>query len=134
MPKSQVITPQAITAIIAAANASKAASLSPPKFAIVKIVFATAAPMVVTASKPIKLHIAAMIIAAPGDILRVPTTVAIALGASVAPLTTVAPSVSSNTTIKTGLPVNAVKKAPNSITLCVLYAVLLPVRQIFHKA
>ena len=55
------------------------------------MVFATAAPMVVTASKPIKLQIAAMMIAAPGDILRVPTTVAIALGASVAPFTTVAP-------------------------------------------
>ena len=86
------------------------------------MVFATAAPMVVTASKPIKLQIAAMMIAAPGDILRVPTTVAIAFGASVAPFTTVAPNVSNNTITNTGLPVNAVRKAPNSITVCVLHA------------
>ena len=48
--------------------------------------------------------------------LRVPTTVAIALGASVAPLITVAPSVKANTTMRTGLPMSAVKNEPKSIT------------------
>ena len=81
-----------------------------------KMVFATAAPTVVTTTRPIKLHTAAMTMAAPGDMLRVPTTVAIALGASVAPLITVAPSVKANTTMRTGLPMSAVKNEPKSIT------------------
>ncbi len=115
MPRYQVATPQTMMATIAAASASNAAWLSPPKFTMPKMVFATAALTEVTTIKPMKLHAAAIMIAVFGLMLRVPTTVAMALGASVAPFTTVAPRVRTRTTARTGLPAKADKNAPNSI-------------------
>ena len=53
-------------------------------------------------TKPMKLQTAAMAIAWFGFIARVPTTVAMALGASVAPLTMVAPNVSTTISASTG--------------------------------
>ena len=84
------------------ARAMSAASLSPPKSTMPKMVLATAVLTIVMRTMPIKLQAAAMMIAGPGRIARVPTTVAIALGASVAPLTTVAPRQSSMMTPRIG--------------------------------
>ena len=91
MPKYHAATPQTIMATIAAASATSAAWLLPPKSTILKMVMATAEEIIVMAAKPMKLHTAAIAIAGVGFIAFVPTTVAMAFGASVAPLTTVAP-------------------------------------------
>ena len=102
MPIAHAAAPQTMMAAIAAARAMSAASLSPPKSTMPKMVLATAVLTIVMRTMPIKLQAAAMMIAGPGRIARVPTTVAIALGASVAPLTTVAPRQSSMMTPRIG--------------------------------
>ena len=94
--------PHTMMATIAAANATRAACSSPPKSTILKMVWATADDTVVMPTKPMKLQTAAMAIAWFGFIARVPTTVAMALGASVAPLTMVAPNVSTTISASTG--------------------------------
>ena len=91
MPKAQATTPHTMMATMAAASATSAAWLSPPKSTMPKIVLATAVLTAVISTRPMKLHTAAMTMAAVGLMARVPTTVAMALGASVAPLTMVAP-------------------------------------------
>ena len=91
MPKAQAATPQTMMATMAAARATSAAWLSPPKSTIPKMVLATAVLTDVMSTSPIKLHTAAITMAGVGRMAFVPTTVAMALGASVAPLTTVAP-------------------------------------------
>jgi hypothetical protein len=57
----------------------------------------------------------AIIIAAFGDIARVDTTVAIALGASVQPLTKITNETKITTTSKIGLSTARLKKSNNSI-------------------
>ena len=93
MPKYHAATPHTMMATMAAASATSAAWLSPPKSTILKMVSATAEEIIVMPAKPTKLHTAAMAMAGPGRMAFVPTTVAMAFGASVAPLTMVAPSV-----------------------------------------
>ena len=102
MPKYQATTPQTMMATIAAASATSAAWLSPPKSTMPKIVLATAVLTAVMTTKPMKLQTAAMMMAGVGRMAFVPTTVAMALGASVAPLTIVAPRQSSKMSPSTG--------------------------------
>ena len=94
-------------ATMAAASAMSAAWLSPPKSTILKMVSATADDTAVMAARPTKLQTAAIAMAGPGLMAFVPTTVAIALGASVAPFTTVAPSVRTTMRASTGSPMSA---------------------------
>ena len=101
-------------ATMAAASATSAAWLLPPKSTILKMVAATADETAVMATKPTKLHTAAMAMAGVGLMAFVPTTVAMALGASVAPLTTVAPNVSKTMIARTGSLQNAATNAPRS--------------------
>lgn len=90
-------------AIMAAAKATRAAWLLPPKSTIPKIVLATAVLMDVMSTSPTKLQMAAMMTADVGFIALVPTTVAMALGASVAPLTNVAPKQRAMMSMRIGL-------------------------------
>ena len=83
-----------------------------------KIVLATAVLTDVMATSPIKLHTAAMIIAGVGRIARVPTTVAIALGASVAPFTTVAPKHNTMMSNNTGFATIAPKMVAIETDIC----------------
>ena len=92
IPSAHAATPHTMIATIAAARATSAASLLPPKSTMPKMVPATAVLIAVMPTKPIKLQTAAIIMAGVGRMARVPTTVAIAFGASVAPLTIVAPT------------------------------------------
>ena len=103
MPKAQAATPHTMMATMAAARATRAAWLSPPKSTMPKIVPATAVEMAVMPTKPTKLQMAAIAMALPAGMARVPTTVAMALGASVAPLTMVAPTQSRMMMPSTGL-------------------------------
>ena len=70
-------------ATMAAASATRAAWLSPPKSTMPKMVPATAVLTLVITTSPTKLPTAAMMTAVVGFMALVPTTVAIALGASV---------------------------------------------------
>ena len=97
-----------------AASAVSAAWLAPPKATILKMVSATADDTAVMAARPTKLQTAAIAMAGPGLMAFVPTTVAIALGASVAPFTTVAPSVRTTMRASTGSPMSAPTNAPKS--------------------
>ena len=77
-----------------------------------KMVLATAVLIAVIATNPMKLQIAAMMMAGVGRMAFVPTTVAIAFGASVAPFTMVAPRHSKMMRPKTGLAAIAAMTAP----------------------
>ena len=114
MPKYHAATPHTMMATMAAASAMSAAWLSPPKSTILKMVSATADDTAVMAARPTKLQTAAIAMAGPGLMAFVPTTVAIALGASVAPFTTVAPSVRTTMRASTGSPMSAPTNAPKS--------------------
>ena len=78
------------------------------------MVSATADDTIVMAANPTKLHTAAIAMADRVVIAFVPTTVAMALGASVAPFTTVAPSVRTTMRASTGSPMSAAANAPRS--------------------
>src|SRR5690606_16606507 len=80
----------------AAQSATKAFLLS-PKLTILDMVSATALFTIVIIRTPKKLNTDAIIIAFLGEIALVDTQVAIALGASVHPLTKITPSI--NTTV-----------------------------------
>ena len=81
---------------------------------MLKMVCATAELMAVMMMSPMKLQIAAMMIAGPGPMERVETAGAIALGASVAPFTTVAPSVSTKMIKSTGFDPSIMRNEPKS--------------------
>ena len=107
MPKYHAATPHTMMATMAAANATSAAWLSPPKSTILNMVSATADDTIVMPARPTKLQIAAIAMAGPGRMAFVPTTVAMAFGASVAPLTTVAPKVRITMSARMGSPASA---------------------------
>ncbi len=67
------------------------------------------------ATSPMKLPAAAMRMAGVGRMARLPTTVAMALGASVAPFTTMTPMLSSVTTSKMGFCINSERKKVHSM-------------------
>ena len=114
MPKNHAAAPQTMMATMAAASAARAAWLSPPKSTILKMVLATALVNTDTTSRPRKLHTAAMTMAGRGFIERVDTTVAMALGASVAPLTTMTATLSKVTASIRGSLTTPIRKVPNS--------------------
>ena len=67
------------------------------------MVIATAGAIIVMTSTPRKLNTAAIKMAARGPMARVETQVAMALGASVQPLTKITPRVKMTVTARTGL-------------------------------
>ena len=89
-------------AINAAHNAMVASPVLPSKLTMFLMVIATVVFISDITSTPIKLNTADISIAARGAILRVDTHVAIALGASVHPLTKITPSVNSTVTNSIG--------------------------------
>jgi hypothetical protein len=95
--------------------AIRATLSSSPKSTILEIVPATADETIAISTSPTKFMIAAIMMADPGLMQRDPTTVAIALGASVAPFTSITPIVKIVMIIKTGFVIIASKNSPNSI-------------------
>ena len=87
----------------AAHRQASAMVLFPPKSTIWEMVLATLALKCVMMSTPRKLNAALMRIAARAGMQRVVTQVAMALGASVQPLTKMTPSVSNVVTVRAGL-------------------------------
>ena len=85
------------------------------------MVSATVALSSVITNTPRKLNTAAIRIAARGLMERVEMQVAIALGASVHPLTRITPNVSATVTISAGLDVNLVKKSEKVIVIVSLF-------------
>ena len=115
-PNAHAATPHTMIATIAAMSAMMAAWLSPPKSTMWKMVLATPEDTSVITRRPKKLQIAAMMMAGVGFMQRVETTVAMALGASVAPLTMMTPILSRVTTNNKGLDASSVMNMPHSIT------------------
>ena len=115
MPKNHATAPHTMMAIMAAMSAMSAWCASPPKSTMLKMVWATAAVTSETSNSPRKLQMAAMRMAALGRIARVETTVAMALGASVAPFTTITPMLSRVTATKTGFDASSAKKTAQSM-------------------
>ena len=87
---------------------------------MLKMVCATADVTNDTASKPKKLQIAAIRTARLGFMARVETTVAMALGASVAPFTTMTPMVSRVTATRTGLEASPAMNVAHSMVTSTL--------------
>ena len=115
MPKYQATVPHTMMATIAAMSAMSACWESPPKSTMLKMVCATAAVNRDSTSKPRKLQTAAMTMANFGFMARVDTTVAIALGASVAPFTTMTPMFNRVTTTKIGLDASSAMNEAHSM-------------------
>ena len=113
MPNHQAAVAQMTMANRAAHRAISACSLLPPKLTIFVMVMATVELTAVMIITPRKLHTAAMMMALLTPIERVPTTVAMALGASVQPLTKITPRVSSTVTASAGLAKTCCTKNPN---------------------
>ena len=86
----------------AAHRAITASSLCPSKFTMFLMVIATVELSIVMARTPRKLNAADIKIAACAPMHRVETQVAIALGASVQPLTKITQRVRNTETAKTG--------------------------------
>ena len=103
MPKSQAPTPHATMPTVAAASAMSAAWESPPKSTIPEMVSATAVEMNDMATRPTKLQMTLIMMAWSTLIERVPTGSAMALAASVAPLTKMVPMTRTMTRIRKGL-------------------------------
>ena len=103
MPKAQAPRPQATMPTVAAARAMSAAWVSPPKSTMPEMVSATAVEMNDMATRPTKLQMTLMRIAESTSMERVPTGSAMALAASVAPLTKMVPITSSMTITRKGL-------------------------------
>ena len=103
MPKAQAPSPQATMPTVAAASAMSAAWESPPKSTMPEIVSATAVEMNDMATRPTKLQTTLIKIAESTSMERVPTGSAMALAASVAPLTKMVPMTRTMTTIRKGL-------------------------------
>ena len=103
MPKAQAPRPQATMPTVAAARAMRAAWVSPPKSTMPEMVSATAVEMNDIATRPTKLQMTDMRIAESTSIERVPTGSAMALAASVAPLTKMVPMTRSITITRNGL-------------------------------
>ena len=103
IPKNQQNVPHPIEAIIAAINAINDiwASLD-PKFTMLNIVSATAVVTYVIAIRPTKFATAAIPSAVPTFMHLVDTAVAIALGASVAPDTSVTKTTNARITPSVG--------------------------------
>ena len=112
IPKYQATTAQTIIATIAAHNATEA-SLGPPvsetsisNRTILLIVATTWLLISVITNTPIKLNTADISTALLGDIARVATHVAMALGASVHPFTKITPNVNNTDTNSMGLAIS----------------------------
>ena len=103
IPNAHANTAQTTIANIAAHKAMSASRALEPKSTILYIVSATFGDNSVITSTPRKLKTAAMIIAARGFNARVATQLAMALGASVHPLTRMTPSVKSTVTQSAGV-------------------------------
>ena len=115
MPNHQAAAPHTMMAIMAAVSAMSACWELPPKSTMLKMVCATADVTSETSSRPRKLQTAAMRMASLGFMARVETTVAMALGASVAPLTTMTPILSSVTATSTGLEASSAMNVAHSM-------------------
>ena len=103
MPKAHAPRPQATMPTVAAASAMRAACVSPPKSTMPEMVSAMAVEMNDMATRPTKLQMTLMKIAESTSIERVPTGSAMALAASVAPLTKMVPITRSITMTRNGL-------------------------------
>ena len=103
IPNAHASTAHTTIANIAAHKAMSASRALEPKSTILYIVSATFGDNSVITSTPRKLKTAAMIIAARGFNARVATQLAMALGASVHPLTRMTPSVKSTVTQSAGV-------------------------------
>ena len=99
----------------AAHSATSAMVVSPPKSTILLMVEATLALIWVMIRTPKKLQIALMIMADRTRMHRVVTQVAMALGASVQPLTKMTPSVRTTVIAKTGFEVTCWRKDAREI-------------------
>ena len=87
MPKAHAATPHTTMATMAALSATRAAWLSPPKSTMPEMVSATAVETATDPARPRKLQ-ATLRAMAPSKVMDlVPTASAMALAASVAPLT-----------------------------------------------
>ena len=104
MPKYQAVTAQRIMASNAEHSATEAARESPAKLTMFWIVTATEALISVIHRTPKKLKTADSRTADFGSSARVATQVAMALGASVQPLTKMTPSVKISVTQSKGSP------------------------------
>lgn len=103
MPSSEAPTLYTTMENSAAHRAMSAAFVSPPKSTMLLMVEATEALSCVMMKTPRKLKMAAMMTAERTRMHRVVTQVAMALGASVQPLTKTTPSVSNVVTVRAGL-------------------------------
>ena len=97
----------------AAHRHASAMVLFPPKSTICEMVLATLALKCVMMSTPRKLNAALMRMAARAGMQRVVTQVAMALGASVHPLTKMAPSARITVTARTGFDTSWPRKVEN---------------------
>ena len=104
MPKYHAAVAQITMAAMAAQRAIKDRCAFSPKSTMLYMVMATEALIAVMTKTPRKLKIAAMIMAFRTPIAFVETQVAIALGASVQPLTNMTPSVRMVEMSSMGLP------------------------------
>ena len=103
MPNTEAPTLYTTIEKSAAHNAMSAASVLPPKSTMLEMVEATLALIFVITRTPRKLSSALMMMAGFTRMQRVVTHVAIALGASVQPLTKMTPSVRSVVSARGGL-------------------------------
>ncbi len=134
MPNHHAVAPHTMMATMAAMSAMSAARLSPPKSTIEKMVAATAVDTSDTSKSPRKLQTAAMMMAWRGFMARVDTAVAMALGASVAPLTTMTPMLSTTTTTRTGFWTSWPKKnARSMVTVCAHPSCLRGLSRALHR-
>ena len=101
---------------VAAAKAMRAARVSPPKLTIALIVSATAVEIKLIATRPTKLQITLIKIAALTLIERVPIGSAIAFAASVAPFTKIVPRTRTTTMAKKGLAASKPRNCSKLIT------------------
>ena len=110
MPNSEAPTLYTTIENSAAHSATSASCVFPPKSTMLLMVDATELLIFVITNTPRKLNTALMIMAARTFMQRVVTQVAMALGASVQPLTKITPSVSATVMRRTGLPAISLRK------------------------
>ena len=103
MPKYQAAVAQMTMDANAPIKATDAAWGSPPKSTMLEMVTTTLVFIIVITKTPRKLKTAAMMIALRGFMARVPMAVAMALGASVQPLTNMTPMVNMVVMMRAGL-------------------------------
>jgi hypothetical protein len=117
IPSTEAAVAHTTMATIAAQRPTMLLCASPPKSTMLKIVCATVALSIVMRKTPRKFITAAIAMAARIDIARVDTAVAIALGASVHPLTRITPIVRITVTASIGFDVTSRRKDMKSIVM-----------------